>query len=139
MKQQQDLLFVEIKEPATVRRDVLLSSKDLLDVLKRYEEYRTAKEEKAVVWTQLKRVMDDLLVLNRKLRNKLPKTKIKFSPVGIAEERAAPADAGWSARMREKEEYSVSGPAPSRARPKSKLDTLQEELAKIEERLSGLE
>jgi hypothetical protein len=41
--------------------------------------------------------------------------------------------------VREGEEKFITGPQPSAARPKSKLDILQEELEKIESRLGSLE
>jgi hypothetical protein len=121
-KAEQDLLFVEIKEPSATRRDILMSSKDVLDALKLYEEYKAVKAEKQNALSQLKRVVDDLLVLNRKLRSKMPKAPIRIPDF----------------TTREREE-TITGPAPELARPKSKLDVLQEELSKIEERLGALE
>lgn len=137
MKQKpgQDVLFVEIREPSATRREVLMSTKDVLDALKRYEEYKQLKAEKQEAVFKLKRVMDELGALNRKLRAKLPKVPIKMPEFTST----ARADVEWSARTREKEERFISGPAPSAARPKSKLDVLQEELEKIEERLGALE
>lgn len=128
MKQAENVLFVELKEPSATRRDVLMSTKDVLDALKKYEEYKSIKAEKMTVLSQLKRVADDLLVLNRKLRAKLPKAPIQIP--------------GFTIRAREREEKEepfITGPAPHLARPKSKLDILQEELEKIESRLSALE
>ncbi len=74
---------------------------------------------------ELKRVIDDITVLNRKLRNKLPKTPIKLPEI-------------TSTVAREREE-TFKGPSPIGARPKSKLDVLQEELEKIESRLGAFE
>ncbi len=138
MKQKpgQDVLFVEIREPSATRRDVLMSSKDVLDALRRYEEYKALKAEKQDAVLKLKRIMDELGALNRKLRAKLPKVPIKMPEFTST---ARTADVEWSARTREKEERFITGPSPSAARPKSKLDVLQEELEKIEERLGALE
>ena len=125
MKKEPELLFVELREPASIRRDVLMATKDVLDSLKRYEEYKATKAEKMKALAELKHVVDDLLSLNRRLRSKMPKAPIKVSEL-----------------TREKEEMverDFTGPSPSVARPKSKLDVLQEELEKIESRLSALD
>jgi hypothetical protein len=125
-KQEPDLLFVELKEPGAVRRDVLMATKDVLDCLKRYEEFKALKAQKQQALDRLNRIVADLQSLNRRLRNKMPR-----APVTVKEE------AAW-----EKEgvvEKFKTGSLPSAARPKSKLDILQEELAKIEERLGALE
>jgi hypothetical protein len=126
MKQEQNLLFVEIREPQGTRRDILMATKDVLDALKRYEEYKSIQSEKSQAIGQLRRVIDELQSLNRKLRSKMPKLPVKL-----------PTELMISPREREGKIF--TGPVPSGARPKSKLDVLQEELAKIEERLSGLE
>lgn len=120
-----DLLFVALREPSATRRDVLMSIKDVLDILKRYEEYRKTSEEKLRVLAELKQVFDSLQSMNRRLRSKMPKI-----PGQRAIERPELAREG---------EGKFMGPAPEMARPKSKLDILQEELEKIESRLSALE
>ena len=123
---EQDLLFVEIKEPSATRRDVLMATKDVLDALKRYEEYKATKAEKMRTLGELKHVVDELLVLNRKLRSKMPKAPIKIPELRVE-------------GVREREGKIITGPSPIVARPKSKLDILQEELEKIESRLGALE
>jgi hypothetical protein len=124
-KTEQDLLFVELKEPSATRRDVLMSTKDVLDILKRYEEYRAVSAEKMRVLGELKQVVDTLQSLNRRIRNKMPKAPVAQSQIRDIE--------------REKEEKFITGSRPLLARPKSKLDILQEELEKIESRLGALE
>ena len=117
-KKQEDLYYVEINEPVGIRKDVLISTKDILDALRRYEKYTAVKKQKQQAVAQLKKTVDELLVLNKRLRSKLPKAPKSSIPA------------------REKEE-----PAPHRheARPQSKLELLERELADIEGRLSSLE
>lgn len=124
-----DLLFVEIKEPSATRRDVLMATKDILDCLKKYEEYRAIKAQKEQVVLQLKGVVDEIGSLNRRLRNKMPKAPITLP--------SRDTSAAWEKEG--KVEKSYSGPSPRVARPRSKLDALQEELEKIEQRLGALE
>jgi hypothetical protein len=115
-------LFVELPDHSGVRRDVLMSTKDVLDALKRYEEYQRIKSEKMQALAELRRTVSQISTLNRKLKSKLPKTQIRVPEVST----------------REREEL-FTGPSPQLARPKSKLDSLQEELEKIESRLGALE
>ena len=123
-RKEPELLFVELKEPSGLRRDVLTATKDVLDCLKQYEEFKTIKMQKQQALDKLKQVVDDLQSLNRRLRNKMP--------VRAWAAKSA-SRAAW-----EREE-NITGPSPEMGRPKSKLDVLQEELSKIEERLGALE
>ena len=119
-----DLFYVGIRDPIEVRKELLHSSKSLIDSLRRYEAFKDLKEEKLRQVLQLKHVFDELIVLNKKLRGKFPSMPIKPAPVSLArelEEARAPR-----AKLVPKHE-------------KSKLDVLEEELAKVESRLGSLE
>jgi hypothetical protein len=114
------LFFVGIRDPIELRKELLTSSKNLIDSLRRYEAYKGIKEEKLRHIMELKRVFDELLVMNKKLRNKMPHIPVKAAPTLARETREPPK--GKTMKM-----------------SKSKIDVLEEELAKIEERLGGLE
>src|SRR5574341_2379281 len=118
---EEELFFVGIRDPVELRKELLTSSKNLIDSLKRYEAYKDFKEAKLTHIIQLKRVFDELLVLNRKLRGHLPRIPVKVPPVAREEERR-PAKVGKPMKM-----------------AKNKVDILEEELSKIEERLGSLE
>jgi hypothetical protein len=117
-----ELFFVGIRDPIELRKELLTSSKNLIDSLKRYEAYKSVKEEKLRHIMELKRVFDELLVLNKKLRNKLPHIPVKAAPTLARETKEMPTAKGRSVKL-----------------SKSKIDVLEEELAKIEERLGSLE
>ncbi|HLF54773.1 MAG TPA: hypothetical protein VI612_03570 [Candidatus Nanoarchaeia archaeon] len=116
-----ELFFVGIRDPIELRKELLLSSKNLIDSLRRYEAYKTIKDQKLRQIIQLKRVFDELLVLNKKFRGKLPRVPVKTPSV-------------------EREEPKPRS-APSRLKPsaKTKMEMLEEELAKVESRLGSLE
>jgi len=113
------LFFVGIRDPIELRKELLTSSKNLIDSLRRYEAYKDVKEEKLLHVMELKHVFDELLVLNKKLRNKLPHIPLKAAPPILRE---MPTAKGKSIKL-----------------SKGKIDVLEEELAKIEERLGSLE
>jgi len=120
------LFFVGIKDHLDIRRELLTSSKGLIDAMKRYEKYKMMKEEKLLYILELKRVFDELLLLNKKLRGKLPKVPIKIPNVPM---QTADEDVRVEKQKLEK----------PLARERSKLDVLEEELAKVEQRLSSLD
>ena len=70
---EQDLFFVGIRDSVELRKELLLSSKNVLDSLRKYEQYKVIKDQKFQYVAELKRVFDELLVLNKKLRGKMPK------------------------------------------------------------------
>lgn len=113
-----DLYYVNVKDPVESRKDLLLSSRNVLDSLRRFEKYLLINEKKHIHIAELKHVFDELSVLNKKLKQRLPKVPGKAVP------------------KQEKEAVVKKEPAKS---VKSKLDVLEEELAKVESRLSSLE
>jgi hypothetical protein len=116
-----EIFFVGIRDPIEIRKELLTSSKNLIDSLKRYEKYKLIRETKTEHIVELKRVFDELLVLNKKLRGKLPKVPIKAPQLG-------------ETRIEQKKVK-----AAVKEMPKSKLDILEQELSKIEERLGSLD
>ena len=128
---EEEIFYVGVRDPVGLRKSILHSSKSVIDALKRYEDYRMAKEEKIVRILELKRVFDELIVLNKKVRGKLPRKTIREFPVILT---------------RELEEATRGIPLPvkkARAelkpKEKTKLEQLEAELAKVEQRLSSLE
>lgn len=115
-----ELFFVGIRDPVELRKELLTSSKNLIDSLKRYEAYKDIKEEKLQKITELKRTFDEIMILNKKLRNHMPKTPLR-APITRTEKTTKAQKAG-----------------PTKF-GKTKIDVLEQELAKIEERLGGLE
>jgi hypothetical protein len=124
---EEELFFVGIRDPIELRKELLTSSKNLIDSLRRYEAFKDLKEEKLQNVLELKHVFDELLVLNRKLRNHLPRIPGKV-PTALKEMR----------QMREGPKPAKSAGKPAKI-GKNKIDVLEEELARIEERLGSLE
>jgi len=120
-----EVFYVGIQTPAEIRKDILMSAKSTITSLKRYEQFRILRDEKLSQIVQLKKVLDELASLNRKFRSALPKT-------GVRPE--FPAKKEEPERVIRKE-VARKPEAPKR----TKMDVLEEELAKIESRLSSLE
>ncbi len=105
----ENLFFVGVKDHLEVRKDLLVSSKNLLSSLKQHETFCQLKEQKSTLVVDLQRVFDELLILNKKLRNIIPKLPTK----------------------------DLDRDEPEKL-PKGKLDLLDDELARVERRLSSL-
>lgn len=122
MKKEESAFYVCIDDPISMRRDFLLSSKNILDTLKTFESASEVRSEKLSLFHELKDVCNDILKLDRKLRSLLPKTKISAN---IFKAEKAPL------------KKIVKKPA-KKSVLKAKLDVLEDELSRVESRLRSL-
>ena len=104
-----------------LRRDILLSSKDALDLLRKVEVLREIWKQREEVQSEVHHVFEQLIVLNKKLRAAMPKISVPL-PVQVAELPELKPE--------------VEKPA---AKQKTKLDILEQELSAIENKLAALE
>lgn len=119
VKKEKKPFFVGINDPVFIRRSALLSSKNLIDCLKKYEGLVDLRLRKQNYLVEFKRVVDELLVLNRKLRSHLPKMHLR----------------GKEVPMRTKiQSKPIASPYGH-----SHLDMLEEELSRVEAKLDTLE
>lgn len=102
--------YVGVKEPALLRKTILLSARDVISSLKNYEAYKDISREKTETVFELRRVGEELVVLNRKLRQAFPKTKLPQKKTG----------------------------KPLEKKTISKLQDLEKALDKIEGKLKGM-
>jgi len=115
--------FVGLKNPVAIRRLLLNSSKDILDSLKDYDQFEELKAEKAKYIVELKHVIDEIIVLNKKLKGHLPKTPLS----------------GPAKRPSIKKGHKKAHSKKRKSSVASKVDILESELSKVEERLKSLE
>ena len=122
------LFFVALKNQTNLRRDILLSSKSLIDSLRAYENYTAVKEQKMEQVLELKRIFDELMVLNKKLRAKFPVVPMK----------AEPSEKQIQQKQSKQQKATPQKEAVKKV-AKSKLEILEAELEAIEQRLGRLE
>ncbi|MFQ5621512.1 MAG: hypothetical protein ACE5FT_06755 [Candidatus Nanoarchaeia archaeon] len=116
-------LYVGIDDSTKVRKDLLLSSKDLLHSLKSYEQLKSIRAQKMELMYKYRRVLEEVFLLNKKLKKKLPKSPKK--PAVVLKK---PVEAPKR----------PSSPVPAR----KDLDTvkqLEQELDAIESKLNSLD
>jgi hypothetical protein len=129
--------FVGVKNPVDVRRDLLNSSKTIINSLIKYEQYRDLREQKLKQVEALKKVMDDLVFLNRKLRTHLPKMKASPTPRGEIDHKHP----GFPPKPApEKVETPLKQVVKKERTPKkTRLEQLKDELSRFENKLSEIE
>ena len=111
------VFYASIPEPTEFRKDVLLSQKAIIDSLKKYEHIKALRAEKEMRIAELKKMLGSLKVIAGKMKAALP--------------------AGAVLR---KETKKAGSPVRKEAtQRKSKMQVLEDELGKIENKLSGLE
>lgn len=119
----EELLYVGIKNPVELRRDVLLSSKDTLDMQRKIETMRGLRKQKEEIQNDLHHIFEHLIVLNKKIRAVMPKAN-------IPEVQVLPVE------MPVQETPEEQQPAH---KEKTKLQILEDELSAIENKLAALE
>lgn len=152
-KKKPEVFYVGIKDPIEIRRSILESSKELVQLMQDFEKFKELRDTKAQLKDQLKKEVNDTQTLMRKLRLKIPKTELRVKlfrehaePVPEVEEEEAPAKKGKGKKTKGKGKVSkqVKAPAKKVAAPKvekktlSELDKLESELKKIEDKLGRL-
>ena len=75
---QEDVFYVGLRDPAEVRRNVLESSREMIQFLQRYEKLKSIRDEKSAAAKQLHTDIKELRTLINKLKKVLPKTKLRI-------------------------------------------------------------
>ena len=117
-KEKEDGIFVGVKDPLRVRKDILESSRDVLDGLKSYESFKQVREEKRMLFEQLRSDARSISLLIGRLRGELPQLKVPSAKVEKAKEQPQPKQGGV---------------AVEKAKPATEVQRLEEELAQLEE------
>ncbi len=135
---QEEIFYVGLKQPVELRRNVLESSKDAIQLMQRYEKLRELRKSKEDGMLKLKDDIDNIRKAVRKLKSVLPKAGIR-----------AKALEGLGKKEEVQPEVKVEEEKPKKARVKkekieapkrelSEIEKLEMELGKIEQKLGKL-
>jgi len=120
--------FVGIRNPSELRKDLITCSRDVVTALIKYEEqYKELRFNKGAQLAELKKAVDDLVFLNKKLRSHLPKTKV-MNKVKIKHDCGIKPD-----KKKEIVKKKVVH------KKKTRLEKLKEELAQLDEKVTRIE
>ena len=72
--------YMAIHDPREFRRELLSSSKSMIQLLQRFDELRRIREAKVEKMYQFSKTMQEIAMLSGKLRRVLPKTKASSMP-----------------------------------------------------------
>ena len=76
-EEKKGIYFVGLEEPDELRRYLLESARDAVDILKKFERFKSVRSEKIREIEKLKSDMREISKLVAKLRSELPKTKLR--------------------------------------------------------------
>ena len=120
-----ELFFVEVKEPAAVRRDILESLKNILEMLQRFENFKRMRHDKLMKMQKLRNLVKDANKIIGNLKSKMPQASLK----GMIQQENAKSAKKPVQKKKEAE------------KPKKKegteLDRLEAELSAIESKLKS--
>jgi hypothetical protein len=115
----EEVVFVGVNNPINLRRNVLGSSKEVIDCLKRYESLKIVRKEKLENIMRFKEDAKEVLNLISKLSLILPAVKVEGEKPIVLEKKEVIKE--------------IKKPAPS-----SEIEKLQYELDDIESKLNAL-
>ncbi|HSU72502.1 MAG TPA: hypothetical protein VLJ21_01490 [Candidatus Binatia bacterium] len=119
------VFYAGVHEPKQLRRDVLTSQKAILDCLKKFEHIRSLRQEKELRMLELKKMLSALRIISGQLKTRLPANAMKVAPHRVEAPMPVPVKR--------------SAPRKPAVHQKSKIEMLEDELAKIESKLSTIE
>ena len=121
--EEEKTFFVRIGEPNMVRKELLNSSKDIISVLKNYDQINAVRSQKIEKVMELKKVLIEIKRLSSILKEKFPTEKIKKPAVA-------------KTKPKKKAKKTVVKQAPPKK--EGKIQKLEEELSEIEQRLNNM-
>lgn len=129
MTNDEEILFMGIKDPAELRRAVVESSNGIVESLERYERFNSIRARKIAEITRLKSTIREISKLIHRLRSELPKTELPQ----IKKEKKPKAVKKPRAVIQPK---ARSKPVPTKEH--TELEKLESELDEIDKKLSGI-
>ncbi|MBW3022979.1 hypothetical protein KY308_02660 [Candidatus Woesearchaeota archaeon] len=114
---EEESYYVNIREPADLRKSLLETSRQIVRALQKYEHFRIGKNKKKDEREKLKGTLRDINTLSSQLTKELPAKKIKGMPAVKAPEAKVVA---------------------IKKGKKSEIASLESDLADIEKKLSRL-
>lgn len=123
-KNKENIFFVEVHEPAEIRRNILETLKEIVENLQRFEKFKEIRKDKLEQIAKLGRIIREINKLIPQLKTGLPEIKVRAAK---PEHIRVPKKKAESKSEEEVKE-----------RPISEMQKLEAELSEIEEKLGNL-
>lgn len=127
-----ELFFVRVKDPNEVRKNILETLKDIVEVLRRFEKFRQTRHHKIEKIGHLRIVIKEANKMLGDLRAKLPQTNLRA--VVVKEAKHAKKTHHKKKKGKSAEEKMEKAPR----KEATELDKLEAELSAIEGKLKSL-
>lgn len=129
-EQNNELFFVQIKEPTNIRRDILGSLKEILEILQRFEKFKHLRHEKLENIQKLRVLLKNMNKMLGILRLKLPQTNLRATVMKQAPKQPI------KAHHKKKKKGATEEKAPKKEM--TEIEKLEAELSAIEGKLKSL-
>lgn len=130
-EESEEIFFAEVREPFDVRRNLLESLKDIVENLKRFEQFKTVREEKIENIIKLRTTIKEINKLASNLKASFPQTDLRAIKIEKKKAIKMPTRKKKKAKARKEEKIETE-------KPLSELEKLESELNAIESKLSAL-
>ena len=128
-KKSEDILFVGLRDPEDVRRNILESLKEIVESLQRFEKFKETRKDKIDHVNKLGKTIKEIGKLVLDLKNALPEAKIRAVRVSEQEPKEKKKTI-----TRQKAKQAEE----AKTKPLTELQKLESELSEIESKLSSL-
>jgi len=132
--EKQDILYVGVQNPIEVRRTILEATKDVVEMLQKYERFRAVKQEKINTVNVLQEQIKEITKLINKLKADLPKVDIRIR-LNKEEEMVEKERKAVKEEAKPKKKVVKKEAAPKKMKELSELEKLEAELSAIEGKL----
>jgi|SRR3989338_5634516 len=129
-EQSNELFFVQVKAPNEVRRNILETLKDIVEVLKSFEKFKHIRHQKLENINHLRVLLRQANKMLGDLRIKLPQTNLRAIPVKDT--------AKQPKKVHHKKKKGKSAEEKMPKKEMTEVDKLEAELSAIEAKLKSL-
>jgi len=143
-KDKKNVFYVGIKDPIEIRRSLLESSKEIVQLMQDFERFKDIREQKFLLKEELKKDIAAIQKMMKALKKAVPKTELRVRLMHeheeYEEELLKPKKKSKKSKKSKTSKKSSTKKAKpvEKKKPVTELDKLEDELRKIEEKLGNL-
>ena len=130
-EQSNELFFAQVKEPVEIRRNILETLKEILEVLQRFEKFKHIRQEKLESINKLRNLLKDANKMLGNLKLRLPQTNLR---VTVVKETSNKKINKKNKKVKADEEK----PDKPQKKEATEIERLEAELSAIEDKLTSL-
>lgn len=130
-EQSNELFFAQVKEPVEIRRNILETLKEILEVLQRFEKFKHIRQEKLEGINKLRNSLKDANKMLGNLKLRLPQTNLRVTVVKEITNKKIH-------KKKKKVKSDEEKPDKPQKKEATEIERLESELSAIEDKLKSL-